>query len=508
MSFRQILRILVPRPLIGGLEISDAALKFALIKENKLTLASLNLPVGTIKEGKIKNRENLRESLTKLHAQITSRPKKKIYVVLNIPDIDIYLQVFNLPLVAVDNLEEAARLNLQMISPSDFASVYADWQKVGEANIDGGQLEVLGAFVSNKIIDEFTGSLRETNFIVAAVEFSSLAVSRLVSGLPNQTSPFLLLCLTGSGLSFSLIKNNNLYFNHFVSWPIEGERQIPMVAVQEIIIRETQKVLNFAASHWPDTQITTLFLATPALEEKIGQIIGENFPLTAQKLSLPAKLASPEKLWAANIDKLSSLGAEWFSVLGSALRGLIVRSRDTIISLASIGTEEEFRQYQIINFIKIWRNIILTSLCFILITFAALEIFLIKTVGSLNAQLLNLANLPEIEKINKLEEEVKIFNNRVDLALKAKDEIHKWSPFFEKIKNLAGENIAIERIFIQSKEMPVLFNGRAPDETAIINFKKKLAEDGQFEEINLPLAGIASGPDGKFGFSLTFRIRP
>ncbi|NCQ02589.1 hypothetical protein GW816_00820, partial [Candidatus Wolfebacteria bacterium] len=83
MKIKRILNILNPQPGIGGLEISDSALKFVLIKENKLTFTSLNLPAGTLEEGKIKNKENFKAALSKLHSQITFRTKKKIYIIVN-----------------------------------------------------------------------------------------------------------------------------------------------------------------------------------------------------------------------------------------------------------------------------------------------------------------------------------------------------------------------------------------------------------------------------------------
>jgi len=508
MSIKRILTILNPQPIIGGLEISDTALKFLVIKENKINFTSLNLVPGIVEEGKIKDKENFKANLLKLRAQITKKTKKEIYVIVNLPNINIYTQIFNLPMVASENLDEAARLNLQMISPIDFSSVYSDWQKVGESKIDGGQLEILSAFISNKIVDEFVECLKETNFIIAAIEFSALALSRLAANLINLPHSFILLHLNSNGLNFSLIKNRNLYFNHFVPWPIEKERQISFSAIEEIIVQETKKVLNFSSTHWPDIPINNFLLVTSALEEKIVQIINENFNLTVQKLILPKELKDVSGQWSVVSSQLPSLAPEWFSVLGSALRGLIPRSKDTIISLASTGTEEEFRRSQIINFIKIWRNIVLTPLSFILLVFIVVEVFLIKTTNSLNSQLSNLINIPEINKINELQEEAKNFNNRVDLALKAKAEVYNWSPFFEKIKELAGNEIIIERIFIQSKEMPILFNGQASDESAILNFKDKLEKEGKFQEINLPLSSISKTADGKVKFSITFKIKP
>jgi len=501
MSLRHILSILNPQPAIGGLEISDSAVRFILARENKLipVSASVNLLAGVVEEGRVKNKEDFKSALLNLHSQITSKKKKKIYAVINISDSNVYSQVFNLPLVAINNIEEAAKLNLQMISPMDFSSAYSDWQPVGESSNDGGQLEILGAFANNKIIDDLVECLRAANFVVAAIEFSSLAISRLVSELPKLPNCFLLLRLTSSGLDFALIKNCNLYFNHFVPWPSADSRKILLSSIKEIIVSETQKILTFSSSHWPDVNIDTFLLATPALEEKISQIITENFHFSVQKIILP--------LWSMENKKLPSITSDWFVALGSALRGLIPRSKDIFISLAGTGTEEEFRQQQTFTFIKSWRNIILTSFSFILIAFIIADIFLIKTINSLNNQLANFVNLPAEEKVNELQTQAENFNNRVDLALKAKEQVYNWSPFFEIIKNLAGENIAIERVFIQSNNLPILINGEAPDEQTIIDFKNKVEGAPQFTEVNFPLSSVTSAPDGKFNFSITFRLK-
>lgn len=495
MKIKKILNILNPQPQIGGLEISDSDLRFFLIKGKSFVSASV----------KLLGKNNLKIALSKLHSQIVSKSKKKIYVVLSVPDTNAYVQVFNLPIMAIENLDEAAKLNLQMITPTDFSGVYADWQKVGEVEIDGGQLEILGAFAQRQIIDEFVKCLKETNFVVTAIEFSSLAASRLISGLKNASETCLLLRLDAGGLSFSLIKNYNLYFNHFVPWPISEERQISMDALKDLIIRETQKVLNFSNKHWPEAVFNNTLLIAPALEEKISQIITENFSLSVQKITLPSELTSPDGQWSIVNSQLPSLTSDWFSVLGSAIRGLMPRSEDTIISLFAPGTEDEFKQQRIIYFIKIWKNIILTSLFFVLIAFIAIDAFLIKTINSLNNQTANFINQPGQEVFNKIQEEAKNFNAKIELALLAKSQVFDQTPLLEKIKNLAGQDITIDRIFIQSPDLPILFNGRAVSEKAIIDFKTALEKDSSFKEINLQLSSIASASGGLFKFSITFK---
>lgn len=496
----RILKLLNPQPPIGGLEINESALNFALLKDGELISASLGLPPGAVEGGKIKNSAAFKAALLELHSKITPRKKKKIYAVINIPESNIYVQVFNLPLLAANNLEEAVRLNLQMISPVDFQTVYSDWQKVGEVDIDGGQLEILGAFAPRQIVDEFTKYLLEANFVVAAMEIPGLALGRLINPqeITNKLQSVILLRLSSSGLGFSILRNGNLYFNHFIPWEAG---QISWTVLGDMIIRETQKVLNFYAGHWPSASSGFLLVVpTPEIEGKISRLLADTFSLQV----FPLKNFIGGEAQKLN---LASLGSESLVALGSAIRGLIPRSKDTIISATSVGTEANYRQNQIINFINVWRNIALTVLLFILAVFGATEGFLMRGGKSLDARLANVKVLSENQEFNQLHARAKEFNQRIELALQAKSQSSDWAPFLEKIRDLAGGEIVIKRIFVQSLETPVLINAQAPSEDKILDFKNALVNGPQFEDISLPLGNITPGSRGMIDFSISFKIK-
>lgn len=504
-KIRKIIGILNPRLPIGGLEISDLSLKFVSSDENKISSHSIELAPGVLENGKVKDGTSFKEALLALHSQIAPKAKKEVYAILNIPDINVYSQVFGLPPAAENNMEEAVRLNLQMISPSDFSSVYSDWQRVGDSNFDGRQIEILGAFVQRQIIDDFAKALKEAKFVVVATEFYSLAISRIVSAMGEISNFCLLMRLDSSGIGFSAIRKGSLYFQRFVPWPMQEEKQITFEILRDMIIREVQKVINFSSKQWPD-KIEKIFLISSSLEDKITQIISENFSLAVQRLSLPAEIKDPRGLWSFNGEGLDAMDSNFLGAFGSSLRGLISRSKDIIISLASTGTEEEFRQNQIIYFSEIWRNIILTSFIFIAVVFLGLDVFMANMGVSLKSRLANFTNLPETEEVSNLQEEAAKFNAKVSVALQAKKESLRWSRFLEEIKSAAGEGIFIDRIFVQSPlEGTVLFNGRASNESAIVNFKESLEKNQYFKSINLPLASISSLSGGMLGFSVDFK---
>lgn len=495
----KILKILNPQPPIGGLEINESALNFALIKDGELISASLSLPPGVIEEGKVKNAEAFSAVLKELHSKITPRAKKKVYVIATIPEGNLYVQVFNLPMIASNNLEEAVKLNLQMISPVEFQTVYSDWQKIGEVDIDGGQLEILGAFASKQMVDELTKYLIEANFVIAAMEMPGLALGRLINPqeVANKLQSVILLRLSSSGLNFSILRNGNLYFDHFVPWQAG---RISLTALEDVITREAQKVLNFYASHWPSALGGFLLaVPTPEIEEKLSKLLADTFTLQVY----PLKNFIDGQAQRLNLaSKGSSLVA-----LGSAIRGLIPRSEDKIISATSVGTEDNYRQNQIVNFISVWRNIALTVVLFALVLLGTTEGFLMQTAKSLEARLANVKVLSENQEFNELHARAKEFNQGIELALQAKSQSNDWAPFLEKIRDLAGKEVVIKRIFVQSLGTPVLINAQAASEDGIINFKNALSSDAQFQDVNLPLGSITPGGAGMIDFSISFKIK-
>jgi len=505
--FKRLFKFLSPIPDIGGLEISDAAIKLAFIKKGKPAFASVNLPAGAMADGKVLDKEKLTAALKELHAKFVKRANKKLYVVVNVSDANVYSQVFNLPNEAIDNLEEAATLNLQMISPTEFSGSYSDWQKIGELNFDGGQLEILSVFVTKKVIDDIAECLKEASFTVAAIEPASLALARLAVAV-SQNPNFILLHLGAGGLNFIFVKNNNFYFSHFAPWPKGEERQIKLSTVESLLVSETQRTLNFVSGHWPETKVGNFLLATPALDDKIADIILKNFNLPSQKIVLPVKIEDKGGLWAIGDAGLASLTSDWFSPLGSAARGLIFRSKDIIVSIASAGTEQEFKQDQIISFAGLWRNIFAASMLIILIAFASIDAFISGLENTLNTRSVNLANLPMSQDVLTLQKQAKEFNAIVDTALKAKSQIYDFSPIVDKINNLATQkNVSLTRIFVPSLTGQGLVNGQAADYQSILNFKQAMESDPQFTAVDMPLTSVVINSQGLSSFSISFNIK-
>jgi len=495
-KIKRILKLLNSQPPIGGLEISDSYLRFVLIKEKKVDFFSLKLPPAIVENGKVKNRDALRLMLLNLHAKITPKKKKKIYAIVSVSDSNIYSAFLNLPAVALSGIDEAARLNLQMASPVDFESVYSDWQLIGEKELSGGnQLEIFGVFAPKITIDEFESVIEEAGFVIAAVEFPALSLSRVIVKLGEKIvkeKTYLFLRVSGDGLTYGIIKNGNLYFVHFVAWlsAYGTEKKISLDSLKKLIISETRKVLNFHENHIGG-QIEKILVVAPSMIDDILKALVEGEPnIKSEILSLK---------------QFKELAISWYSVLGVALRGLIPRSQDNIVSLSSDDTDVKFGNYQIIGFIRIWRNISFAILTFVLFVFVGVDIFLSADLNNLQKQQ-NALNLnPNNQKISELTQQAEDFNKKVDLINDAYSNKSHWSPIFDALIEKLGSDIRVKRFYFPSVGSPIVITGEAPSEERILAFGEAIKKDSRFSDVQIPLSAISEVSKNAFSFNLIFR---
>lgn len=490
--FHNFIKLLNPQPAIDGLAIGDVAIHFISLAEGKFKRVSVSLEPGVIEDGKLSDKEKFLKALLRLRQELGA-PKDKIYVIVSIPPHNIYTQAFSLPLIGKEKqFQEAVALNLQLISPIDIKTAYYDWEKISEFQKDE-KTELLGAFINKSAVDDFISVLNRAEFIAIAVEFSGLSIVRMIKDIGagiDFAKPQLVLSVSSEGLSFMALKEG-LHFYYFVPWNFIKSRQISSSLFYDTLIQETRKVFTFYSTHW-NIQINDLILITPSLYEEIKKVLQENF--SALNIG-PLNLAGDFSNW----------GSSWHQALGAALRGRISRSRDTLISLMTVGTEEKFFEDQIIMFIKIWRNVFLAVISFLAIIFLFSDSLLAKISNNLSKQIAVLVGRANSQEITMLRQKAQEFNQLANKASAAKSQSNNISSFFEKIKNLGGGNVSFVRISLSANKSAVV-TATAPTELAAINFKNKLEEQKEFQNIVLPLSAITQTPGGGVNFTLTFDL--
>ena len=491
----QFSRLIFPHEDVAGLEIKDAALRIAKISGGKLIKEGVSLEPGIIEDGGIKDRARLISQLKELKNQFAPEEKNKIPVIAIIPSSVVYVKVFSLPLLSEESRAEAIRLNLQSISPIDFKLSYSDWEQLNEQRKEG-EAEILSAFARREAVDSYVDALEASGFSPVAIEFPALAIARAIKqygiGL-DLDKPQVVVNVSSDGIDFMVLKSGNIYFDYFSPWKLmkledRASREIPFEDFKNTIAREIKKVATFYASHWGGS-LNNLILITQALEKEITEFISTQFNYKVATLALR---------------EFSDAPMSWIGVIGSAYRGTIPRSRDIFISLDAVGTENGYLYSQIKFFVKLWRNILLTTAVFFLFIFIAADSFLAQKLNSISGQISQITAMPGGDEVAKLQQEAAVFNGFVEKTSYAKEQSRSWSDFTARL-NALSKNVKLVRVSLNPDQKTGFVIGRTSSEAAAIDFKDKLSGEG-LQNVNLPLSKIETSANGDVIFSITFSL--
>lgn len=493
--FEKILKILRIRSSVGGLEISDTALRYALFEDGRWLVTSLRLPPGILENNQIKDSDQFASALKSFSLQIRDLTKirSKINVAVSLSSVDIYSQVFNLPILTKkEEMEKAIRLNIEMISPGESSQNYSSWQILnkGTSNM---RFEILSVFLNKEVANNIVAALREAEFLPLTIESRSLSIARLVrqaaSGI-DLSKVYLAMLVDSNGIDLITIENGYPYFEYFNSWrQLQGEeRQITFDKFEANIVRNFEQVLNFYSTHF-NKKIDGVILASTALKDEVLKIINDNFDFKANQLALPG---------GANID------SNWYIVLGCALRGLNVKDGDEI-NLLGLDIQEEFQKQQLINFLNFWKILLPSSLAILLIAIIGAQIVIGQVGESVAARQHSLnISAAQLKNMNSLQTQVNQFNRSVSLITAAQKETILKSPLLSEINALAQkDNITIATLTYQGSQAPVQLGGIAGGQNQILAFKQDVQNDPLFSNVNLPLSSIQIAAHG-FVFNLSF----
>ncbi|MEK7547024.1 MAG: hypothetical protein AAB536_02495 [Patescibacteria group bacterium] len=492
----KILSFLRAQTKIGGLEVSDADIRFAYFSGDSLKTSALRLPPGIIENGEIINYDQLIEAFKNLRDSIPSDfgNKKNVNVIVTLNSIHIYTHVFSLPLIEDENLKEAVQLNIRMISPFDLSQAYAGWQLINQ-NKSELKVEILSAFAQKVFIDQLRNALNEAGFFPLAVESGALSLVRLIREKCVDfkiEKPLLVLSVDDKGMRFIIIRLGQLHFEYFQSWKdIQGgAKSVSWESFREAINRNLHQVVNFYAGHWEE-QLTDIVVASNSLVEEILKTVTENSSLSARELKL--KFEQPFR-------------REWYEVAGSAIRGDIPRTDDKDVNLFGITVQEDFRHRQIIDFLKFWQVLMPSSLSILALSMGISYLFLTNLGKSIEAKSSFAISEQQMAEISSLETQIKDFNNSIQILSGFEKSPKLKTSLLNKITPLINKNgIVIGRLYSQGGGLPVVLSGETNSQDNILSFKNSLAADNYFSSINLNLSDIKPKENG-FSFTISFNV--
>lgn len=473
-QFSKLLNKIYPLPPIGGLEISDTSIRLTEFVKGNPSVQAYRLPKGVVEGGRVKNKAALVAVLKEMTHK--SPNKGKLGIVLTLPAAHVFIQTVKLPPAARSNLEEAAALNVQMVSPLKQGEFYFDWQKVRET--EAGPIELLAAFVSREIVDEVAECLQEAGLSLVAVEFTSLSLLReLVRRKAIEAgNNYLAVEITADGTTFMLIQDNQLLFHSFHAL-ISGAAEISVTDFIKTLTEEIHNMVNFHLSHWGRAVDHIIFISA-GLKAEIGAAFKDKMPTI-----LNPKEAAP--------------------ATGAAIRRILGEKEINLLGTSSLKVYEANRA---LTFVSLWRTVFVSALGFLLILALGADLFLrqlAKKEAEANALVLT---DPGHRELVTLREEAARFNELVALIKEARQDKQGVGEIAAIVNNLAGVEINISHFYLASMSDPVTVSGVAASEQAAVAFKNRLAGEKSFSQVDLPISSILPATSGKVSFTIYLKI--
>ncbi|MBU6141753.1 pilus assembly protein PilM [Patescibacteria group bacterium] len=482
--------MMLPKEPLVGLEFSDSSLRIGQIVKKSLKKEGFLLEPGIIQEGVVKDKGRLVAQLKTLKAQFAPERKEKLSVIAIIPPPRVYAQVFTLPKLNEAKEAEAIKLNLQSLTPTEYAQVYADWERLHEKD---GNVEYLGAFARREVVDLYVDALQEAGFTTVAVEFPALALARAIRMFGvgvDAEQPYIVMNITNDGIDFMIYRYGNMYFDYFTPWHLmpsgDTAREISFDDFKATIYRELKKVSTFYANHWGGGLLNVALIA-PAFQQETAQFIEDQFHYKVTQLSFRGYEAVP---------------LSWAALIGAAYRATVNRASDIFISLMAIGTEDGYFYAQVMFLITFWRNVLLTAAMFFILMFVVVDSFLARTYVDIVQQVQGTTQLPTGVEVTQLAAQAKMFNALVTKTQYARQNSNVWSPFLEKINSVA-QGVSFVRLQLDTTTRTGFIIAKAATQTDAIDFKNNLTKAG-LQDIALPLAKIQQNIDGTISFTITF----
>jgi hypothetical protein len=496
--FQKLLSFLRIRAVAAGLEVSDQVLRFVYSDGGKWKAEAVRLAPGVLEKGVIKDAAAFAAALQGLREKAPSLARKKgkkMNVIVSLSSVNMYSQVFTLPLMEGEDLDKAINLNVQMVSPVDISHVYYDWQLLGR---DDASLrsEIAAAFVDKGIVDEMVQALYAAGFVTVGVESRALALVRILrekgTGLDLSKS-YLLLDIDNSGIDFLIVRKGMLYFEYANQWTdlADEKGQISVAKFEEMLVASLRQVMNFYTQHWPEPLAGIIFSAV-AFREEAERAIKESASLPVIPLTL-------------SLDQPVSL--EWSVAFGCALRGINTDPKDKEINLSGEEALDTFHEEQLLNFMSLWRALVPAVLGLLIIVLFLADSFLNTIRSGIESQAAFTHQGGESSEIAALEASSTAFNQSVTLVSGAEAQINRNYLMLSDIDGIAAANgVNLTHISFQAANTPILVAGTAQTTGQITSFKAAVQGDYHFGTVTLPLLSIQQDGQGGYSFSMTFPL--
>ncbi len=456
---------------IVGIDISDTEVRLAVLEKDQKTstskialLASEKVPSGVIEVGVVKKPDALAEVLKSLVRSAAEGKKRTriTYAIISVPADTVYTHIYGFPgTIKGARLEETMKLTVGFQIPLGTEQVYLDWEQIPGKEKN----EVTLASMRREIVDGYLSALRGAGIHPVALETHPHSIAR-AGAFSAGTS---LVVEDGAGsVGIYLISDNIVQFVRTVPKEI-----IPSEKMSE----EIRKISDFAE--------------VEGFKPKAALTLGSLSP------------KPPFSLYP-NVKGESGV---WLIALGAAIRGLIPRREDTLISLLPVGTETAYAYQKAQVFTSFITNVVVGVSIFFAAAFAIVWVFFVSLQQSAATQTEQAITIPLPPGSAELETRAVSLNALISETAPIVRTLPIWSPVVKEAAARVTTGIIITN-FSVGEPGQVTMVGVAKSRGALNDFKRSLESSPLFTNITLPISNLEKREDIPFSVSFTLKNPP
>lgn len=453
--------ILAKNELIAGVEVTDLVVRLALAKRNKaktqIDLAiEQPLEPGVVSGGQIVKKEDFLAALKKLRQRC---PKKIEGVIATISPLHTYGKIYSFPNnIYGDKLQETVQLTIDYQLPMPAKDIYAGWQEIET----GEHVKVFVACAPRSMIDGYIEVFNKAGFALLAVERYPLS---LIRALPHEFAA------DPQGIVIKMQQPEAVYIFAYMNGYAFLSRVLPLErATAEFIDVELKNILNFIESEYK-------------LRPKVYDF---------KDLKLDSSIV------------FTGDSSSWLVAFGAAMRALVPRAQDRIVSFLPASTNQIFQYRKAINFSKIAATVMSAAAIFFILAYAGTWFFMssLASKADNHIQALNTPLPPEDAQIQNQMVHLNSVVSTTSQILLARPQ---WSKVIVELNSRVTPGIIITNADFTGPSLPLSITGVAQSRTVLNNFKNSLQQSQMFTAIQLPLNNLDQLAN--IPFSITFSLK-
>lgn len=469
------------RERIGGLTIREKALELALFENittedgterKQLSLHEIvALDEGTIVEGVLLRPESLRLALDMLYKKAAKFSLESLIV--SIPSGLANFVSLTFPVhLSREQVEGAIRLAAESSFPLQQDQLYVDWVISEAGHYEYQKQEAIVGMGKKFGIESYLDAISQSGFSSIAVETHSMSLARILTQEPRTRMALFrepseaLIVVYDQGIPHlqvqipqAILGGEGASAEEKLTMALERVSHSALAGEERLLVADLVKVFDEKVKDLP---------ASPVV--KISKLPKES--------SLASALQLP--------DKELVLRDGWMAVaLGAALRGLIPRRLDTLISFMPIGTEVAYERARLLSLVDFLQKFSMSFGVFLLVVFAA-GLFFVNFLGkNIENAIKGQAAVP-VELV-ELKKATLSFNQKVNAIDVLDKKMPLWERLFSEVDRLAGTGISLRKIEAPSPSMGFLVvDGVASSRDALLLLKSTLENSLVFQSDPLP----------------------